>query len=79
MNAGASTCGFTQPISAGADAPARRTRDDASMKGVAKPSTSRTPRLINPALAEHARERARSFENRVADHITEFSGSMRFV
>ena len=49
------------------------------MKGVAKPSSSRAPRLINPALAEHARERARSFENRVADHVTAFSGSMRFV
>src|SRR5262245_15268698 len=37
------------------------------------------PLLVNPALAEHARERAQSFENRVADRITAFSGSMRFV
>ncbi len=36
-------------------------------------------RLANPALIEHARERRRSFENRLADHITDFSGSMRFV
>jgi uncharacterized membrane protein len=36
-------------------------------------------RLMNPALIEHARERRRSLENRVADHITAFSGSMRFV
>jgi len=36
-------------------------------------------RLVNPALAEHARDRAESFENRVADRITTFSGSMRFV
>jgi uncharacterized membrane protein len=35
--------------------------------------------LINPALLEHARQRRQSLENRVADHITEFSGSMRFV
>src|SRR4249919_2988943 len=35
--------------------------------------------LINPALMEHARQRRQSLENRVADHITEFSGSMRFV
>jgi uncharacterized membrane protein len=35
--------------------------------------------LINPALVEHAEERAKSFENRVADHITDFAGSMRFV
>ena len=41
-----------------------------------------TPRPIpvpNPALLAEARERARSFENRVADRITGFSGSMRFV
>jgi uncharacterized membrane protein len=36
-------------------------------------------RLVNPALLEHARQRRQSLENRVADHITEFSGSMRFV
>jgi uncharacterized membrane protein len=36
-------------------------------------------RLINPALIEHARERRESFENRLADRITAFSGSMRFV
>ena len=35
--------------------------------------------LINPALIEHARQRRQSLENRVADHITAFSGSMRFV
>jgi uncharacterized membrane protein len=33
----------------------------------------------NPALLEHARERRQSVENRVADRITDFSGSMRFV
>jgi uncharacterized membrane protein len=36
-------------------------------------------RLVNPALLEHARQRRQSLENRVADHITTFSGSMRFV
>jgi uncharacterized membrane protein len=35
--------------------------------------------LVNPALLEHARDRALSAENRVADRITAFSGSMRFV
>jgi uncharacterized membrane protein len=35
--------------------------------------------LINPALIEYARERRLSFENRLADRITAFSGSMRFV
>ena len=37
------------------------------------------PELINPALMEHARERAMSFNNRLADRITTFAGSMRFV
>src|SRR6185436_16499591 len=40
---------------------------------------SHGPRLVNPVLAEHARERAESFENRLSDRITAFSGSMRFV
>ena len=35
--------------------------------------------LVNPALIAHARERQQSFENRVADRITAFSGSMPFV
>ena len=33
----------------------------------------------NPALLEHARQRRMSVENRVADRITAFSGSMHFV
>jgi uncharacterized membrane protein len=33
----------------------------------------------NPVLVEHARERAESVQNRVADRITGFSGSMLFV
>jgi uncharacterized membrane protein len=37
------------------------------------------PSLVNPALVEHARQRRQSLENRIADHITAFSGSMRFV
>src|SRR5262245_1890076 len=37
------------------------------------------PELINPALMENARQRAESFENRLADRITTFAGSMRFV
>jgi len=46
----------------------------------ARVSTTSTPRqLVNPALIEHARERRRSLENRLADRITTFSGSMQFV
>ena len=33
----------------------------------------------NPALLEHARKRAESVQNRVADRITTFAGSMAFV
>jgi uncharacterized membrane protein len=33
----------------------------------------------NPVLVEQARERAQSVQNRIADRITAFSGSMRFV
>jgi len=42
-------------------------------------TTAHDRRLVNPALLEHARERRASLENRIADRITAFSGSMRFV
>ena len=35
--------------------------------------------IVNPALVEHARQRQQKLENRIADRITAFSGSMRFV
>jgi uncharacterized membrane protein len=35
--------------------------------------------LHNPALLEHARERAERRQNRLADRITAFAGSMTFV
>src|SRR5215468_4268468 len=35
--------------------------------------------LQNPALLEHARKRAESVQNRIADRITAFAGSMTFV
>jgi uncharacterized membrane protein len=34
---------------------------------------------VNPALVEHARQRADSAQNRIADRITAFAGSMLFV
>jgi uncharacterized membrane protein len=34
---------------------------------------------ISPALRQHLQERNKSRENRVADQITRFAGSMRFV
>jgi uncharacterized membrane protein len=41
-----------------------------------------TPKLrapVNPALLEHERQRAQATQNRLADGITAFSGSMLFV
>ena len=37
------------------------------------------PEPIDPALVEHAKERAANVQNRIADRITRFSGSMAFV
>ena len=37
------------------------------------------PEPISPALVEHAEQRARDVQNRAADQITRFSGSMTFV
>jgi uncharacterized membrane protein len=37
------------------------------------------PIPVNPALLQHAQERRQSWENRVADQITRFAGSMTFV
>jgi uncharacterized membrane protein len=39
----------------------------------------RLPEPIHPALLEQAKERAEKRENRAADRITNFSGSMQFV
>ena len=37
------------------------------------------PLPVNPALLQHAEQRRKSLENRVADQITRFAGSMTFV
>jgi uncharacterized membrane protein len=34
---------------------------------------------LNPAMAKHAEARAASIQNRIADAITRFAGSMAFV
>jgi uncharacterized membrane protein len=39
----------------------------------------RLPLEPNPVLVEHARQRAESAQNRIADRITAFAGSMAFV
>ena len=40
---------------------------------------NRLPMQPNPALVKHAEERAASVQNRIADKITAFAGSMWFV
>jgi uncharacterized membrane protein len=40
---------------------------------------NRLPKPVNPALAKHAEQRAQSVQNRVADRVTTFAGSMTFV
>jgi uncharacterized membrane protein len=42
-------------------------------------STRPLPLPINPALLQHAEERRKRLENRIADQITRFAGSMTFV
>ena len=40
---------------------------------------SKLPEPINPALVKQAEQRAESAQNRIADNITAFAGSMAFV
>ena len=40
---------------------------------------SQLPQEPNPALFQHAEQRAQSVQNRIADQITAFAGSMWFV
>ena len=42
-------------------------------------SIHRPPSPRNPALRQHAKERTQHLENRIADAITQFAGSMPFV
>jgi len=37
------------------------------------------PPIPHPALVEHAQERAENIQNRIADRITAYAGSMHFV
>jgi len=40
---------------------------------------NKLPAPVNPALVKHAEKRAEDAQNRLADHITTFAGSMTFV
>jgi uncharacterized membrane protein len=72
---------FTQRIRAAADARSARAREDRSVvvRDVNADLAELGKKMTNPALLEHARRRRQSVENRIADRITAFSGSMRFV
>jgi uncharacterized membrane protein len=43
------------------------------------PRPKRAPPLHHPVVVQHAAERAAHLESRVADRITRFAGSMKFV
>jgi uncharacterized membrane protein len=58
-------------------APANAAGDDLRLRRFVVPP--RLPEPISPALIEHAEVRARDVQNRVADQITRFAGSMTFV
>jgi uncharacterized membrane protein len=49
------------------------------MNGLMNARHLRSERIVNPALVEHARLRRQSVENRAADAVTTFAGSMHFV
>ena len=48
-------------------------------QSVLRERLSHLPKEPNPALMEHAEQRAQSVQNRAADAITRFAGSMTFV
>ena len=52
---------------------------DARRAGLDRQHLPHLPLEPNPVLVQHARQRAQSVQNRVADRITAFAGSMRFV
>ena len=57
--------------------PVERAADMAAL--LLRPRPQRRSHEPNPALARHTQERARSLQNRLADRITAFAGSMAFV
>jgi uncharacterized membrane protein len=57
--------------------PARATHDRSRLRPWVIPP--KLPQPVTPALVEHAEERARDVQNRAADQITRFAGSMTFV
>jgi len=50
-----------------------------SRRALIEPHPAAKPPVRNPALLAQEKERAASFQSRIADRITAFSGSMWFV
>src|SRR5262249_52355102 len=75
--------GFTQPFGDLSDATDPVAGQDPGMAvnvtGAPPDTKTRTHRLMNPALVAEARERRQKIDNRIADRVTAFSGSMAFV
>jgi uncharacterized membrane protein len=59
--------------------PADHERNGVIMEQPVRPRVLRLPREPNPALVRHAEQRAQNIQNRIADRITAFAGSMWFV
>jgi hypothetical protein len=70
-----------QPLGAGRRArrAARADRGAATLMGVDRQAVRHLPPEPNPALVHDAQERAQSVQNRIADRITAFAGSMTFL
>ena len=67
---------FIEPVDAGKQPPEREPHRN-RLSQVIVPM--QLPEPINPALVKHAAKRAESVQNRIADRITAFAGSMAFV
>jgi uncharacterized membrane protein len=66
--------GTAQPTSSGSANGGSRAR---GLRRFVMPVTLPDP--VNPVLVDHAEERAKDAQNRIADRITTFAGSMTFV
>ena len=71
--------GALAPASWAGRRPAHRARTKANTNKGGGVSARPLPIPINPALLRHAEQRRKSLENRIADQITRFAGSMLFV
>jgi uncharacterized membrane protein len=67
---------FIEPVDAGKQPPEREPHRRPLRRLIVPVEL---PEPIHPALVKHAEKRAESVQNRIADRITTFAGSMTFV